>query len=235
MPESVTGNSPEPEKIPVITVDGPSGSGKGTIARRVADHLGFHFLDSGALYRVVALASLNTRTADDDPEGLARLAATAPIDFAHTDNGDVAVLLGGQDVTQQLRAEAVGDCASRIATHAAVRDALLQRQRRWCQPPGLVADGRDMGTVVFPHAVIKIFLTASAEIRAERRHKQLIEKGMSANIGGLLSDILERDDRDYNRKIAPLKAAEDSIEIDSTALSVAQVVTKVLDLATIRL
>ncbi|OED42446.1 cytidylate kinase [Chromatiales bacterium (ex Bugula neritina AB1)] len=221
--------------VPVIAIDGPSGSGKGTIARAVAEKLGFNFLDSGALYRVVALASINTRTAADDSSGLALLASTAPIDFAHSDNGDVAVLLGGQDVTQQLRAEEVGNCASKIATHPELRDALLDRQRRWRQLPGLVADGRDMGTVVFPDALIKIFLTASAEIRAKRRVKQLKEKGISANISGLLSDIQARDKRDYNRAIAPLKAAADSIQIDSTSLSVAQVVTKVLDLASVRL
>lgn len=223
-------------QVPVITIDGPSGSGKGTISRRVAEQLGFVFLDSGALYRAVALASLNTRIAVDDIEKLAQLALTAPIDFTQNEQtGEASVLLGGQDVSAQLRAEEVGDRASRIATHQRVRDALLDRQRRWRQPPGLVADGRDMGTVVFPQAILKIFLTASAEIRADRRYKQLIEKGMSANIGSLLADIQERDDRDYNRKVAPLKPANDAINIDSSSESVAQVVTKVLDLARIRL
>lgn len=221
----------EPSDAPVITIDGPSGSGKGTIARCVAAELGFRLLDSGALYRAVALASLNTRTAVDDREALAWLALTAPIVFSRSESGAEAVLLGGQDVSVQLRREEVGDRASRIATHAEVRDALLERQRRWRQSPGLVADGRDMGTVVFPDAVLKIFLTASAEIRADRRYKQLLEKGMSANIGSLLADIQERDRRDYNREIAPLKAAEDAVNMDSSNESIDQVVTKVLDLA----
>ncbi len=221
---------------PVIAIDGPSGSGKGTIARSVAQRLSFVFLDSGALYRAVALASLNTHTKEDDAEALAQLALTAPIDFSRNqDTGDAAVLLGAQDVTADLRREEVGERASKIATHQQVRAALLDRQRRWRQPPGLVADGRDMGTVVFPDAILKVFLTASAEIRAKRRHKQLIEKGMSAKIESLLADIRKRDDRDYNREIAPLKAAEDSVAIDSSLLSIDQVVTKVLDLAENRL
>ncbi len=221
---------------PVITIDGPSGSGKGTIARQVAAKLGFRLLDSGALYRAVALASLNTRTSSDDAFAVAQIALTAPIDFAaHPETGEARVLLGGQDVTRELRREEVGEQASKIATHVGVRDALLARQQRWRQPPGLVADGRDMGTVVFPDAELKIFLTASAEIRAERRYKQLIEKGMSAKIESLLADIHKRDDRDYNRPVAPLKAAEDAICVDSSQLSIDQVVTKVLDLAENRL
>ncbi len=220
-----------PGTVPVIAIDGPSGSGKGTIARSVATQLGFKLLDSGALYRAVALASLNTRTAVEDKRALAVLALTAPIDFCRNEAGSECVLLGGQDISQQLRREEVGDRASRIATHGEVRDALLERQRRWRQAPGLVADGRDMGTVVFPDAVVKIFLTASAEIRAERRYKQLLEKGMSANIRSLLADIQERDTRDYNREIAPLKAAVGAINLDSTHETIDQVVSKVLDLA----
>lgn len=221
----------QPGSAPVIAIDGPSGSGKGTIARSVAAQLGFRLLDSGALYRAVALASLNTRTPVDDREALALLALTAPIDFSRNQDGTESVLLGGQDVSLQLRREEVGDRASRIATHGEVRDSLLERQRRWRQPPGLVADGRDMGTVVFPDAIVKIFLTASAEIRAERRYKQLLEKGMSANIGSLLADIQERDQRDYNREIAPLKAAIGAVNLDSTNETIDQVVSKVLDLA----
>lgn len=235
MADSDTADGGTTGQSPVITIDGPSGSGKGTIARSVAEQLEFKLLDSGALYRAVALASLNTRTAVDDTDALARLALTAPIDFSQNSDGEVLVLLGGQDVSNQMRAEEVGDRASRIATHAQVREALLDRQRRWRQPPGLVADGRDMGTVVFPQAILKIFLTASAEIRAERRYKQLIEKGLSANIGSLLADIQQRDDRDYNRKVAPLKPAVDAINLDSSTESVTQVVTKVLDLARNRL
>lgn len=217
--------------VPVITIDGPSGSGKGTISSAVAEKLGFHFLDSGALYRVVALASLNQKIPEDDIRALVDLARTAPITFKRSDSGDSQVVLGGQDVTRDLRREAVGDRASRIATIASLRAELLTRQRRWRRPPGLVADGRDMGTVIFPDAVLKIYLTASAQIRAERRHKQLINKGMKANIAGLLADIIERDNRDYNREIAPLKPAEESICIDSTELTIEEVVTKVLDFA----
>ncbi len=217
--------------VPVITVDGPSGSGKGTIASAVAEKLGFHFLDSGALYRVVALASLNRKIPEDDTQSLVDLARTAPIEFRRSSSGDSQVLLGGQDVTLDLRREEVGDRASRVATIKKLRAELLTRQRRWRRLPGLVADGRDMGTVIFPDAVLKIYLTASAKIRAERRHKQLIDKGMEANIAGLLADIIERDNRDYNREIAPLKPAEDSVSIDSTALTIDEVVTKVLDFA----
>ena len=220
---------------PVITVDGPSGSGKGTIACAVAEQLGFYFLDSGALYRLVALASLNRRVAADDSSALVELATTAPMEFRRGACGDSTVLLGGQDVTQELRQEEVGNRASRIATIGALRDALLDRQRRWRRMPGLVADGRDMGTVVFPDAMLKIYLTASAKIRAERRHKQLIEKGIEANIGGLLADIVERDHRDYNRPIAPLACAEDAVEIDSSHQTIDEVVTKVLDFARNRL
>jgi len=217
--------------IDVITIDGPSGSGKGTIASAVAEELGFHFLDSGALYRVVALASLNRKIPEDDTRGLVELARTAPINFKRSDSGGSQVLLGGQDVTRDLRREETGDRASRIAAIAPLRAELLTRQRRWRRPPGLVADGRDMGTVIFPDAILKIYLTASAKVRAERRHKQLIEKGMAANIGELLADINARDDRDYNRAIAPLKPAEDSVSIDSSELTINQVVTKVLDFA----
>ena len=217
--------------VPVITIDGPSGSGKGTIASAVAEQLGFHFLDSGALYRVVAVASINQKIPEDDTRGLVELARTAPISFKRSGGGDSLVELGGQDVTRDLRREEVGDRASRIAPIPSLRAELLTRQRRWRRMPGLVADGRDMGTVIFPDADLKIYLTASAQIRAERRHKQLISKGMEANIAGLLADIIERDNRDHNREIAPLVPAEDSISIDSTELSIAEVVTKVLDFA----
>lgn len=226
---------PAGKLTPVITIDGPSGSGKGTIARSIAAQLGFHFLDSGSLYRVVALASINRRLAVDDVDALAKLAATVPVQFEAGGNAETRVLLGGQDVSRELRREEVGDRASRVAVHTAVRDSLLDRQRRWRQQPGLVADGRDMGTVVFANAELKIYLTASAEIRAKRRYKQLIEKGISANIEGLLEDIRERDRRDTDRPVAALKPAPDAVIIDSSSLTIEQVVTKVLDLSKIRL
>lgn len=239
MPASSASNESDKNKesklAPVITIDGPSGSGKGTIASAVAEQLGFHFLDSGALYRVTALASLNRKVPEDDVRGLVDIARTAPIVFTRSDGGDSNVELGGQDVTRDLRREEVGNRASRIAAIPSLRAALLDRQRRWRRMPGLVADGRDMGTVIFPDAVLKIYLTASAQIRAERRHKQLIDKGMEANIAGLLADIIERDNRDHNREIAPLVPAADSISIDSTQLSIEEVVTKVLDFAENRL
>lgn len=239
MPASKASNESDKQHAaklaPVVTIDGPSGSGKGTIASAVAEQLGFHFLDSGALYRVTALASLNRKVPEDDVRGLVDIARTAPIVFTRSDGGGSKVELGGQDVTRDLRREEVGNRASRIAAIPSLRAALLDRQRRWRRMPGLVADGRDMGTVIFPDAVLKIYLTASAQIRAERRHKQLINKGMEANIAGLLADIIERDDRDHNRAIAPLVPAEDSISIDSTQLSIEEVVTKVLDFAENRL
>jgi cytidylate kinase len=223
------------EAAPVITIDGPSGSGKGTVARMVARSLGFRFLDSGALYRVVALASLNRGLAAEQAQALATLARSINVKFLSRRDGDVQVMLDNVDVTFDLRLEKVGDRASRIAAHPELREALLERQRRWSYPPGLVADGRDMGTVVFPDACLKIFLTASAEIRAQRRYKQLIEKGIEANIDTLLADIIDRDRRDLSRETAPLKAAPDAVEIDSSSLAVDQVVVKVLDFARQRL
>jgi len=220
---------------PVITIDGPSGSGKGTIASAVAARLGFIYLDSGALYRLVALASLNRKVPEDDQSALVELARTVPIEFVRDGNDEPRALLGGQDVTRELRREHVGDRASRIATIGPLRDALLDRQKRFRRPPGLVADGRDMGTVVFPDATLKVFLTASAQIRAERRYKQLIDKGMQANIEGLLADIIERDSRDRNRSVAPLVPAEDAVSIDSSHRTIEEVVTKVLDFAGNRL
>jgi len=210
--------------VPVIAIDGPTASGKGTVAQRVADTLGWRYLDSGALYRLTALAALREAVPLDDESALARLAASLPITFAGS-----RIFLSGQEVTDEIRAEMVGEAASRIAALGALRAALLDRQRDFRQMPGLVADGRDMASVVFPDAALKVFLTASAEARAERRYKQLIEKGFSANLESLLRDLRARDARDAGRSHAPLVAAEGAAIIDSTSLSVQQTVQVVLD------
>jgi cytidylate kinase len=207
--------------VPVIAIDGPSASGKGTIAKRVAEALGYHYLESGALYRLVALLSLN-RNIDREAD-LAGAAEAMAVRF----QGD-EIILENQDVNEEIRREEVGNRASEVARMPAVRHALLKRQRAFRQPPGLVADGRDMGTVVFPDAVLKIFLTASPEVRAERRYKQLIEKGISANLRALSRDLQERDARDANRAVAPLVPAPDSQVLDSSALSVEAVVEQIL-------
>ena len=209
--------------IPVIAIDGPSASGKGTVAARVAAALGFHFLDSGALYRLTALAALKRQVALDDEAGVAALAATLPAIFH-----DNAVWLGDENVVEAIRAEIVGEGASRVAAMPAVRAALLDRQRAYRQAPGLVADGRDMGSVVFPDAVAKVFLTASAEARAERRYKQLIEKGNSANLPALVADMQARDARDMARAVAPLKPAADALLLDTTNLDIESAVRAVL-------
>lgn len=209
--------------VGVITIDGPTASGKGTIAQRVAHALGWHYLDSGALYRLCALAALRDGVDLDDEAGLARAAAVLPVRFDAQ-----RVELGGHDVTEAIRDEAVGNAASQIAMLPALRAALLGLQRAFRRPPGLVADGRDMGTVVFPDATLKVFLTASAESRAVRRHKQLIEKGFSASLDDLLRDLRRRDERDARRAIAPLQAAKDAVVIDSTHLDVDQTVEQVL-------
>ncbi|MFN3752048.1 MAG: (d)CMP kinase [Thiobacillus sp.] len=209
--------------IPVITIDGPSASGKGTVAERVARALGFHFLDSGALYRLTALAAQKAGVALDDEAGVAKLAATLPARF---DGG--AVWLGDENVTDAIRAEAVGEGASKVAALPAVRAALFERQRAYRQAPGLVADGRDMGTVIFPEAVAKVFLTASAETRAERRYKQLIEKGNSASLPALVADMQARDARDAARAVAPLKPAPDALLLDTTHMDIESAVQAVL-------
>lgn len=208
---------------PVIAIDGPSASGKGTVARLVARELGFHYLDSGALYRVVALAALEAGLALDDRLRVSDIAMNLQINF----NGS-SVWIGTRDVTDAIRAEAVSVAASQVAALPGVRDALLTRQRAFRQPPGLVADGRDMGTVVFPDATLKIFLTATAEERANRRHKQLMEKGMNANIQTLLPDILDRDTRDTTRAVAPLQKSANAVEIDTTGMTIAAAVAQVL-------
>jgi cytidylate kinase len=209
--------------VPVIAIDGPSASGKGTIAKRVAAALGFHYLESGALYRVVALIALRQGLQDE----VAIAAAAAGMDVYF--QGD-EILLEDEDVSLHIRHEEVGKRASDIAPMPGVRRALLERQRAFRRPPGLVADGRDMGTVVFPEAALKIFLTASPEVRAQRRYNQLIEKGIAANLGALSRDLAERDARDANRAVAPLVPAPDSQVLDSSSLSVETVADRVLQL-----
>ncbi|MBN8780522.1 (d)CMP kinase [Thiobacillus sp.] len=212
-----------PHPSPVITIDGPSASGKGTVAERVAAALGFHFLDSGALYRLTALSAMKQDVALDDEAGVAELAANLPATFR-----DGSVWLAGEDVTDAIRVETVGEGASKVAALPAVRAALLDRQRAYRQPPGLVADGRDMGTVVFTGAAAKVFLTASAEARAERRYKQLIEKGNSASLTALVADMQARDARDSARTVAPLKPAPDALLLDTTHMDIESAVQAVL-------
>jgi cytidylate kinase len=204
---------------PVIAIDGPSASGKGAVASRTAEALGFHYLESGALYRLVALRALQKGMERD----LAQIAATMPVVFTGG-----RILLDKQDVTEDVRSETVGNKASEVARLPAVRQALLKRQRAFRQPPGLVADGRDMATIVFPDAALKIFLTAAPEVRAERRYKQLIDKGIPANLRSLSRDLADRDERDRTRSVAPLVPAPDSQVLDSSALSIDQVVERVL-------
>jgi cytidylate kinase len=209
--------------VPIVTIDGPSGTGKGTIAALVAERLGWHTLDSGALYRVLGLAAGRAGLDLGDGAALARVAAELPLTFA-----DGRVLLAGEDISDAIRSEAAGMAASRVAVHGPVRAALLDWQRAAARPPGLVADGRDMGTVVFPDASVKIFLTASAEERARRRYKQLRGKGMDANLSSLLSEIRVRDERDSERAVAPLRAALGALELDTTALGIDEVCDLVL-------
>ena len=210
----------------VIAIDGPSASGKGTVAARVATALGFHTLESGALYRLVALAAERSGVALDDEPGLAQIAAELPVRFASG-----RIFLQEEDVAELVRSEDMGNRASAVARLLAVRTALLLRQRAFRVPPGLVADGRDMGTVVFPDSVLKVFLTASLGVRAERRYKQLNDKGNHANLASLSRDLAERDERDAKRAVAPLVPAPDAVQIDSSDLSVEDVVERVVLLA----
>lgn len=216
------------ESIPVITIDGPSGAGKGTVARLVAEQLGWHLLDSGAIYRVLAVATQHHNVSLDDEEPLIPMAAHLDVQFEITSQGEGKIILEGENVTNTIRSEEIGSLASKVAAFPRVREALLRRQRAFCVTPGLVADGRDMGTVVFSNAPVKVFLTASAEERAQRRFNQLKEKGFDVKIGRLLDDIRLRDERDQNRKVAPLIAAEGALIIDSTELSIDEVVGKIL-------
>ena len=211
----------------VVTIDGPSGSGKGSLACNLARSLGLHLLDSGAIYRLLALKSLRTGVDLDDPEGVAAVVDDFDIHFEAGEELSIPYL-DGVDVAEELRLESTGDAASRVARHPAVRVRLLQLQRDFFRPPGLVADGRDMGTVVFPDARFKFFLCASVEIRAQRRYKQLINMGLSANIAHLQAEIAERDERDRSRSASPLKPAEDALVVDSSFLDLTQVTDLVL-------
>ena len=215
------------DAVPVLAIDGPSGSGKGTVSRAIARRLGWHLLDSGVLYRLIALAAQQRKVALDDSEGLAQIAATMDVKFAPIDD-DEQVFLDGKEVSAELRTEACGDAASRIAPQEIVRQALINRQRAFAQAPGLVADGRDMGTVVFPQASLKVFLTASASERAVRRYKQLKDKGIDVSLAALSRDVDERDRRDAERDVAPLRPAEDARVLDSTGLSPEEVVARIL-------
>lgn len=212
----------------VITVDGPSGAGKGTLCHALADKLGFDFLDSGAIYRILALAALKQQIDFEDETALAELGRRLEVKFVPQGN-EVQVILDGENVGDQIRTAQAGQNASKIAIYPKVREALLQRQRDFSSEKGLIADGRDMGTIVFPHAQIKFFLDASAEERTKRRVKQLQEKGFNANFDGILAEIKERDFRDRNRPIAPLVPAKDAVILDSTHLSIEDVIQQALD------
>jgi len=219
--------------VPVLAIDGPSGSGKGTISRLIAERLGWHLLDSGALYRIVALAGSRVGLAPEDAEGHAGVARSLDVRFGSQPDGSEQILFGpgAEDITALIRTEEAGMGASRVAAIPAVRSALLQRQRDFARAPGLVADGRDMGTVVFPSALLKIFLTASPDERARRRHKQLKDKGYGGSLADLSREIAERDARDASRPVSPLKAADDALVVDSTPMGIDAVVDHVLALA----
>ena len=219
---------------PVVTIDGPSGSGKGTISRAVARLAGWHLLDSGALYRLVALAGARAGAPPEDVARHAELARAMRVEFGWTADGEEQVRLDGRDVSREIRSETAGAGASRVAAWAPVRGALLERQRAFAEPPGLVADGRDMGTVVFPRADLKIFLTATPAERALRRYKQLKDKGSDVSLAALSREIAERDLRDRTRQVAPLRPAADAEQLDSTGLDVEAVVARVLELGVAR-
>ncbi|MDE8034690.1 (d)CMP kinase [Actinobacillus equuli subsp. equuli] len=212
----------------IITVDGPSGAGKGTLCHALAEKLGFDFLDSGAIYRITALAALKAGIALDDEERIAEVGCHLNVKFI-PENGEIKVILDGENVGDQIRTAEAGQNASKVAVFPKVREALLQRQRDFSSPNGLIADGRDMGTVVFPEAQVKLFLDASAEERTKRRVKQLQEKGFNANFEEILAEIKERDFRDRNRPVAPLVPAKDALLLDSTTLSIEEVIAQALE------
>ncbi|BBA34698.1 cytidylate kinase [Methylocaldum marinum] len=215
-------------KVPVITIDGPSGAGKGTVSRALAKKLGWHFLDSGAIYRSLAVAVTQAAIDPQDIDAVVRVAESMDLRFEAND--PPRIFLGGQDISHKIQTEDCGSTASKIAAHGPVRQALLQKQRDFQREPGLVADGRDMGTVVFPDASYKIFLTASAEVRAKRRHKQLKEKGADVNLDRLTKEIEERDRRDKERAEAPLTVPDGAVLIDSSDLTIDQVIARCLDI-----
>ncbi len=218
-------------QIPVITIDGPGGSGKGTLSRLLAKRLGWHWLDSGAIYRLTALAAVRNGVDLDNVPALVEQARQLDASFGESTDGEASVFLAGDDVTAELRTEQAGEAASKIAAHPEVREALLQRQRDFRQPPGLVADGRDMGTVVFPDAPLKLFLTASIEERARRRYKQLKEQGFDISIDALFREISARDERDMNRPVSPLRPADDAVVIDCSTMSIDEMLARALELA----
>lgn len=216
------------DNIPVMTLDGPAGAGKGTVSRAIAQRLGWHYLDSGAIYRSLAVAVQDAGVALDDLDGIIAIANTMELSFES--GATPMVILNGQAITDRITTETCGHITSKIAASGPVRQALLQKQREFCKPPGLVADGRDMGTVVFPQATFKVFLTASAEKRAQRRFKQLKEKGIDVSLMSLAKEIEERDRRDTERSVAPLKMADDAVLVDSSDMSIDEVVSRCLAL-----
>ena len=218
----------------IITIDGPSGAGKGTISRMLAKKLGFHYLDSGALYRLLGLAAERRKVSTDNTKGLITLAEHMDIRFETTDNGNFRALLEGEDVTNIMRTENTALLASEVAKHMNVRAALLKRQQHFAVEPGLIADGRDMGTVVFPHAELKIYLTASTEERAQRRYKELLEKGEDVSLPALIEQVRSKDERDMGRDASPLKPAEGAVQLDTSELSVQDVMDTVLNLTVVK-
>jgi len=224
----------KPKDVAVITIDGPSGAGKGTISRIVAKKLGFHYLDSGALYRLLGLCSQRHHVSVTNVKSLAALAEHMDVEFKTTKSGEFTILLEGEDVTREVRTEETGALASQVAQCPEVREALLKRQRLFARAPGLVADGRDMGTVIFPDAPVKIYLTASAEERASRRYKELIAKGENVSLPTLVEQVRSRDERDMTRESSPLRPAAGAINIDTSSLSIQEVTDTVLNLLTVK-